>query len=132
MFTFVKTTIIVAWFVRQAQAAPLLDSGLFKSESNEAQFPCRICEDERLKDQGDIDEVNHETLFEYDKTMGTGNLDEIENEVLLINVSAWLQEPTDAKNLKQEVEQASSSRTKSLDVRMPVLTEKQIAMHTRN
>uniref|UniRef100_A0A915PMB7 Uncharacterized protein n=1 Tax=Setaria digitata TaxID=48799 RepID=A0A915PMB7_9BILA len=64
---------------------------------------CLICQAKQEEHAENEDEINLATLYEYDKTMGVENLDEIENEMLLINSTAWLQKPVDLTIWKEEV-----------------------------
>ncbi|VDM99666.1 unnamed protein product [Thelazia callipaeda] len=65
---------------------------------------CLICKDEQKQDdQVDPDELNVAPILEYHKSTGVDNLDEIENEVLVINSTAWVQKPIDLKNWKEAV-----------------------------
>ncbi|VDK79320.1 unnamed protein product [Litomosoides sigmodontis] len=81
-----------------------LDEG-FVASKNEIQPLCLICQEKQqeLGSGADGDGIKIATLLEYDRTMGIDNLDEIENEVSLINSTAWLQSPIDAKDWKAEV-----------------------------
>ncbi|VDM94614.1 unnamed protein product, partial [Onchocerca ochengi] len=76
----------------------------FSASKIENQPSCLICRDKQQNyDDDDEERVNTATLLEYDQKMGIDSLDEIENEVLLINSTAWLQQPNDPKDWKEEI-----------------------------
>ncbi|KAM3718449.1 Nuclease SbcCD subunit [Dirofilaria immitis] len=97
-------------FIGQPIIAQPLEQSIeedFTMSTSENNPICLICHDKQGEnDDNDGDNeggINIATLLEYDKTMGVNNLDDIENEVLLINSTAWLQQPIDPKNWKDEI-----------------------------
>ncbi|KAK6103981.1 hypothetical protein QQG55_14550 [Brugia pahangi] len=102
MFGTFQTFLIIA-FIEQFLTQPIDE--ISPTPKNENQQICLICQEkqQRYDDGDDGDRIKIAPLLEYDKTMGIDNLDEIENEVLLINSTAWLQNPTDPKDWKDEV-----------------------------
>ncbi|VBB35093.1 unnamed protein product, partial [Acanthocheilonema viteae] len=94
---------IIITFIGRFIAKPV-DESLSVSK-NENQPLCLICQEKQQKFENgaDDDGIKIATLLEYDRTMGIDNLDEIENEVLLINSTAWLQNPSDPNDWKDAV-----------------------------
>uniref|UniRef100_A0A1I7W3X1 WD_REPEATS_REGION domain-containing protein n=1 Tax=Loa loa TaxID=7209 RepID=A0A1I7W3X1_LOALO len=79
-------------------------SFLFTGGEDKQQL-CLICQEKQQEydDGNEGNGIRIDALLEYDKTMGVDNLDEIENEISLINSTAWLQNPSDPKDWKDKV-----------------------------
>ncbi|EFO21963.1 hypothetical protein LOAG_06520, partial [Loa loa] len=94
---------IFIFFIGRFIAQPI-DKDLPSSKNANKQL-CLICQEKQQEydDGNEGNGIRIDALLEYDKTMGVDNLDEIENEISLINSTAWLQNPSDPKDWKDKV-----------------------------
>ncbi|CAG9530918.1 unnamed protein product [Cercopithifilaria johnstoni] len=102
MFIYFQIFVIIT-IIGRLTAKPT-DEGSTTSK-NENQLLCLICQDKQQETSNDVGEgrMGISTLLQYDQAMGIDNLNEIERGILLINSTAWLYNPSDPKEWKDEV-----------------------------